>query len=317
MTNEMIYPEVGEPLTELLAQLPQGMYGHSDIVERRKFFSDLLQEMEQPANPDVTKDDRRVPGPPGGPDIVVRVYTPVARPAAALPYVYYIHGGGFVLETLEDEDAVAASFCDALQSVVVAVDYRLAPEHPYPAGLDDCVAGYVWLLENADALGVDAARVAVFGASAGGGLALALALRVRDEALPPPAFVMAPYPMIDDTNTTPSSHEVLDVGMWDRQQNVEAWDWYLGGRPADQYAAPARAADLSGLPPTFIDVGTVDVFRDEDIEFAARLLRAGVPVELHVYPGAYHSSEFFAPSAALSQRMSAARLSALKRALAS
>jgi acetyl esterase/lipase len=122
--------------------------------------------------------------------------------------------------------------------------------------------------------------------------------------------------MIDDTNETPSSHEITDVGIWDRAANIEAWQWYLGGGKPDQYAAPARAEDLSGLPPTFIDVGTVDMFRDEDIAFAARLMRAGVPTELHVNPGAYHASEAFAPQAALSQRIWERRFDALRRALA-
>ena len=124
------------------------------------------------------------------------------------------------------------------------------------------------------------------------------------------------YPMIDDTNTTASSMEITDVGIWDRDANLEAWGWYLGGNEADQYAAPARAQDLSGLPPAFIDVGTADLFRDEDIAFAQRLMQTGVPCELHIHPGAYHASETFAPDAALSRRIRALRMDALRRALA-
>ena len=122
--------------------------------------------------------------------------------------------------------------------------------------------------------------------------------------------------MIDDRNETASSREIVDIGIWDRAGNVEAWGWYLGGRPADQYAAPTRAVDVSGLPPHFIDVGDRDMFHDEDVEFAGRLEAAGVPVELHVYPGAYHASEVFAPTAALSQQIWAARIAAMQRALA-
>ena len=125
------------------------------------------------------------------------------------------------------------------------------------------------------------------------------------------------YPMIDDRNETPSSYEIMDVGIWDREGNVEAWQWYLGGHLADGYAAPARAENLAGLPPTFIDVGELDLFRDEDIQFAARLIQAGVPTELHVYPGAYHASQVFAPEAALSQSILARRTEALLRALKS
>jgi acetyl esterase/lipase len=124
------------------------------------------------------------------------------------------------------------------------------------------------------------------------------------------------YPMIDDTNTTTSSQEITDVGIWDRSGNIEAWAWYLGGNEADAYAAPARAEDLSGLPPAFIDVGTVDLFLDEDIAFVQRLIAAGVPTEFHIHPGAYHAAETFAADAALSRRIWALRIDALKRALA-
>ena len=126
---------------------------------------------------------------------------------------------------------------------------------------------------------------------------------------------MAMYPMIDDRNVTVSSQEVTNVGVWDRSSNLEAWNWYLGGKPADGYAAPARAMDLKGLPPTFMDVGEADLFRDEDIEFAARLIKAGVTTEFHLYPGAYHASEMFSPNAQLSKRIWEARYSALSRAL--
>jgi acetyl esterase/lipase len=127
--------------------------------------------------------------------------------------------------------------------------------------------------------------------------------------------MMPIYPMIDDRNETPSSHEITDIGIWDRAGNIEAWNWYLGGKEPDQYAAPARAEDLTGLPPAFIDVGTVDMFRDEDIAFAARLMQAGVPTELHVHPGSYHASETFAADAPLSKRIWALRIDALRRAL--
>jgi acetyl esterase/lipase len=141
-------------------------------------------------------------------------------------------------------------------------------------------------------------------------------LLARDRGGPPIRFQMPIYPMIDDRNETPSSHEITDVGLWDRDGNIEAWKWYLGDGKADQYAAPARAEDLTGLPPTFIDVGAVDLFRDEDIAFAQRLMQAGVPTELHVNPGAYHAAEVFAPLSALSQRLWARRFEALCRGLA-
>jgi len=275
----------------------------------------MLAAIEVAPNPRVTFEDRTVPGPDGEPDISVRIYRPVES-AGQLPGIYFIHGGGMILGDIEGEDAAATKLCDEVGAVVVSVEYRLAPEHPHPAPVEDCYAGLVWTAKNASELGIDADRLAIFGASAGGGLALATALVARDRGGPQVRFLMPIYPMIDDRNQTPSSHEITDIGIWDRAGNIEAWAWYLGGKEADEYAAPSRAEDVSGLPPTFIDVGTVDLFRDEDIAFAQRLMQAGVPTELHVYPGSYHASETFAPDAALSQRIWAVRVDALRRALA-
>jgi len=163
---------------------------------------------------------------------------------------------------------------------------------------------------------VDPERIAVYGAGAGGGPTLGTVLMARDRGGPALRFMMPIYPMIDDRNETGSSQEIVDIGIWDRDGNIEAWKWYLGGKEADQYAAPTRAEDVSGLPPAFIDVGTVDLFRDEDIAFAQRLMQAGVPCELHVYPGSYHAAETFAPESALSHRIWANRIDGLRRALA-
>jgi acetyl esterase/lipase len=256
-----------------------------------------------------------VPGPEGAPDITVRVYRP-ADATGTLPGIYFIHGGGMVLGDIEGENAVAEEICEQVGAVVVSVEYRLAPEHPHPAPSEDCYAGLVWMARNAAELGFDPQRLAVYGGSAGGGLTIAVALLARDRGFPAIRFQMPIYPMIDDTNETPSSHEITDIGIWDRAANIEAWQWYLGGGKPDKYAAPARAEDLTGLPPAFIDVGTVDTFRDEDIAFAMRLMQAGVPTELHVNPGAYHASEAFAPQTALSQRTWERRFDALRRALA-
>jgi acetyl esterase/lipase len=209
--------------------------------------------------------------------------------------------------------------CEMTGCVVVSVEYRLAPENPFPAAPEDCYTGLVWMVRNAAEIGVDPERIALYGPSAGGGLVLAVALMSRDRGFPAIRMQMPIYPMIDDRNHTPSSHEVTDIGIWDRDGNLEAWGMYLGEaygtEHVSHYAAPARATDLSGLPPTFIDVGEVDLFRDEDIDFAARLIQAGVPTELHVHPGAYHAAEVFAPTAALSQRIWAMRVDALRRSL--
>lgn len=268
-----------------------------------------------PPNEDVEGEERTVPGPEGAPEVRVRITRPVAPADGARPLLFHIHGGGMVLGSIETEQATAELLASQVDAVVVSVGYRLAPEHPHPAPAEDCYAALRWAAANAADLGADPDRLAVYGASAGGGLALAVALLARDRGGPHIAFQMPIYPMIDDTNTTPSSHEITEVGIWERDANLEAWGWYLGGAEADPVAAPARALDLTGLPPAFIDVGEVDLFRDEDIAFAARLLQAGVPTELHVYPGAYHASETFAPEAPLSQRIWGNRIAALQRAL--
>jgi acetyl esterase/lipase len=312
--RDLIDPEVRVPLDQLLEAMPGGFNAVADIVERRAAVTAMLGAIEVPENPNVVKEDRTVPGPQGEPDISVRIYKPV-NAEAPLPGIFFIHGGGMILGTVEGEDPTATLICDQVGAVVVSVEYRLSPENPHPAPAEDCYAGLKWTAEHADELGIDPQRLAIYGASAGGGLTIATALMARDRGGPALAFIMPIYPMVDDRNETASSHEITDIGIWDRSGNVEAWAWYLGGKPADQYAAPSRAEDLSGLPPAFIDVGTVDLFRDEDIAFAQRLMAAGVPTELHVHPGSYHAAETFAPDAVLAQRIWALRIDALKRAL--
>ena len=204
-----------------------------------------------------------------------------------------------ILGDIEEEDAVASAVCAHVDAVVVSVEYRLAPEHPYPAPVEDCYAGLVWMARSAAELRFDPDRLAVYGGSAGGGLTIATSMLARDRGGPAIRFQMPIYPMIDDRNETPSSHEITDIGLWDRAGNIEAWEWYLGDGQPDQYAAPTRAADLAGLPPTFIDVGTTTCSWTRTS--SSRPGYAGRrPDELHVYPGAYHASEVFAPTAPLS-----------------
>jgi acetyl esterase/lipase len=313
--RDLIDPDVREPLDLLQQAIPGGFNTIPDIVVRRATVSQMLASMEIPPNPNVRSEDRAVPGPEGAPDISVRIYRPVDA-TGTLPGVYFIHGGGMVLGNIEGENAVAEEICEQVGAVVVSVEYRLAPETPYPAPVEDCYAGLLWMAAHATELGFDPDRLAVYGGSAGGGLTIATVMLARDRGGPAIKFQMPIYPMIDDRNETASCHEITDIGLWDRAGNVEAWKWYLGDGKADQYAAPARAEDLSGLPPTFIDVGTVDLFRDEDIAFAQRLMQAGVPTELHVNPGAYHAAEVFAPQSPLAERIWTRRYEALRRGLA-
>ncbi len=315
--RDRLDPASREPLEMLLQAIPGGFNAIPDIVERRAIVDGLLaaQMADVPPNDRVVAEDRVIPGPPGAPDLPVRIYTPVDGTGIELPGVFYIHGGGMILGGIPANELTCAMLCETLNAVVVSTGYRKAPEDPHPAQSQDCYAGLTWTVEHAGELGIDARRLAVFGGSAGGNLAIAVAMMARDKGGPTICFVMAPYPMLDDRNVTASSHEVTEVGIWDRAGNVEAWSWFLGGQDPDAYAAPARATDLTGLPPMFIDVGDMDLFRDEDIDFAARLLQAGNPLEFHVYPGAYHASEVFAPTADLSQRIWGTRLAALTRAL--
>jgi acetyl esterase/lipase len=279
----------------------------------------LLQTMAGvPDLPQITKEDRVIPGAVGDPDVPVRIYRPAAGPGH-LPALLWIHGGGYVLGSVAMNDFAIQDLVREVGCVTASVEYRLAPEHPFPAPLDDCYAALRWLHGNAATLGVDPTRIAIGGASAGGGLAAGLALLARDRGEVPVVFQLLIYPMIDDRNLTPSSHALTDPRVWNRASNHRGWRAYLGQEPGGDgvspYAAAARAADLTGLPPAYIPVGTCDLFLDENIAYAQRLLQSGVPVELHLHPGAFHGSENLAPSAALSQRMLAERYHALRRAL--
>ena len=251
----------------------------------------------------VERVDHAVPGPAGCPDVLLRVHSPKGQ-QGPLPCVYSIHGGGYVLGTYEMEDLRFDRWCQDLGVVGVAVEYRLAPETPYPGPLEDCYAGLRWVFDHSEGLGIDRSRIGISGASAGGGLAAGLALLVRDRGEMDLSFQMLIYPMLDDRQETPSSQ--WDVPIWNPANNEFGWRSYLGplyGAPEIPiYAAPARAQDLRSLPPTFVSVGSMDGFCDEDITYAQRLNHAGVPTELHVYPGAPHGFEGVAPGAPLSRR---------------
>jgi acetyl esterase len=203
--------------------------------------------------------------------------------------------------------------------VVVSVDYRLAPEHPYPAPLEDCYAGLVWMAKNADALGVDPDRIAIHGESAGGGLCAGLALLARDRGGPPIAFQYLCMPELDDRLDTPSMRAFTDTPIWNRPNAVVSWDSYLGpgkrgGPDVPVYAAPARATDLSDLPPAYVSVMEFDPLRDEGIAYAQGLMHAGVSVELHAFPGTFHGSSMV-EQAAVSRREVEESLVVLRRAL--
>ena len=309
-------PELRAPLEELLSVYPRGVYAIEDLAERRRVDAELAAEVTEAARAEqtCTTEDLEVPGPRDGTRVPVRHYRPAELESGG-PAVLFIHGGGMYLGSLDYEHATAVKICEELGVIVVSAGYRKAPENPHPAPLEDCYAVLTWMEQEADALGFDPGRLAIWGGSAGGNLAIATALKSRDLAGPQAVLVVALYPMVDHRNATPSAREITHIGVWDRATNIEAWEWFLGGHEPDSYATPLHANDLSGLPPTFIDVGTADLFRDEDIDLARRLLAAGVPTELHVYPGVYHAAELYAPDAEMSRHMWAVRFRAIRKAL--
>jgi acetyl esterase/lipase len=285
-------------------------------AKMKKMVTSLLAAL--PPVEGVTSQDQFAPSAQGDPAVRVRVYRPNDQ-AHQLPALLWIHGGGYVMGDIEQDDRLMKQLVNRIGCVAVSVDYRLAPEHPFPAPVEDCYAGLKWLFAHADELGVDPSRIAIGGASGGGGLAAGLALLARDRAEVRVAFQLLIYPMIDDRNVTPASYAITDPRMWHRESNRLGWKAYLGreggGADVSPYAAAARATDLTNLPPAYIPVGALDLFVDENIEYAQRLVQAGVPTELHVYPGAFHGFDLFAPSARVSKQFKGDRDDALKRAL--
>ncbi|MFD2467599.1 alpha/beta hydrolase [Amycolatopsis silviterrae] len=235
------------------------------------------------------------------------------------PGIYHLHGGGMVMG---NRFAAAGPLIDWVlkhDAVAVTAEFRLAPEHPDPVPVEDCYAGLRWTSRNADLLGFDPARLVLFGGSGGGGLAAGTALLARDRGGPALLGLLLQCPMIDDRDETVSSRQYDGVGVWDRTSNRTAWAAVLGDRrgtaDVSPYAAAARATDLSGLPPTFIDVGAAEVFRDEDVAFASRIWAAGGEAELHVWGGAFHGFYDLAPGSALAEACVAARDGWLQRLL--
>lgn len=259
-----------------------------------------------------------VSGLAGEPDVPVRIHFPTRRNGTA-PGLLYIHGGGFVMSDLELFHSTVLRVTDELGVVVVAVEYRLAPEHPYPAPLEDCYAALTWMTENAAELGIDPARIGVLGESAGGGLAAGVALLTRDRGGPQLCFQVLEVPELDDRLNTPSMRAYYDDSpLWDQSSLVFGWRCYLGAEPGgagiSPYAAPGRAEDLSELPPAFVAVCQFDPLRDEGIAYAQKLMLAGIPTELHCYPGTFHDSSMI-EHAAVSRRMRADQLAALRHGL--
>jgi acetyl esterase len=306
---------------ELAAAIPMmpvvDIYDLADIPKVRAHVAKSLAAFDLPERTGVQVSEERVVGPAGVPEVRLRVYRP--QQAAGPAGVYHVHGGGFILGDLEGDHIRNVELCHELGAVVVSVDYRLAPEHPFPAGLEDCYAALSWMAANAAELGIDPARIAIHGMSAGAGLCAALALLARDRHGPEICFQYLGVPEVDDRLETPSMQAFVDTPVVKRPNVAFGWDAYLGAgvrgtEGVSHYAAPARATELGGLPSAYVSVMQFDPLRDEGIAYALALLAAGVSVELHLFPGTYHASSLV-QSASVSRRELAEEVAVLRRAL--
>lgn len=277
-------------------------------VTARKKLAELAAAAAAPDTAGMEIEDRTVPAEP---EVPVRIY----RPHQAQGAIVWLHGGGFVMGDLDTEHPWAARVADGSGAVVVSVGYRRAPEHRFPAALDDAYAALIWTAGHAAGLGIDPERIAVGGHAAGAGLAAAVAMLARDRQGPPIRYQLLNQPELDDRQETWSARNFTDTPFMTRDKVTASWRHYLGSATASPYAAPARADDLSGLPPAYISCAEFDPNRDEAIGYAQRLLQAGVPVELHQWPGTFHGSQAVL-SAEVSQRQTAELAAALRRALA-
>ena len=280
----------------------------TDPVTERKNFAELAAAVPAPDVTGLEIEDRMVPADPAVP---VRIY----RPHHAHGAIVWLHGGGFVMGDLDTEHPWAARLADGAGAVVISVGYRVAPENRFPAALDDVYAVLTWAAENAAELGIDPERIAVGGHSAGAGLAAAAALRARDKRGPSICFQLLNQPGLDDRQQTWSAQHFTETPWMNRDKVTAIWRHYLGSAPASAYAAPARAADLSGLPPACITTAEFCPNRDEGIEYALRLLQAGVSADLHQWAGTFHGSQAIL-SAEVSQQQLAELGAVLRRALA-
>ncbi|GAA0487586.1 alpha/beta hydrolase [Streptomyces olivaceiscleroticus] len=303
---------------DLIEAVPN--FGVFDLTDPPATRAKLIAASAGKPAPDTTGvdvTDREVPGPADNPQVPIRIYRP-SDATGDLPVVFNIHGGGFVIGRIEVDDEACLDIARRVGALVVSVGYRLAPEHPYPAALEDCYAVLEWLAKEAPELGGDTTRIAVHGTSAGGGLAAALTLLTRDRGGPQIAFQYLDLPELDDRLDNESMRRFTDTPGWNAPNALRSWRHYLGdaagGDDVPVYAAPSRATDLSGLPPAYIAALEYDPMRSEAVAYAESLFAAGIPVELHVFPGAYHLA-YLVAGAQVSKRRVAERIDVLRRAL--
>jgi acetyl esterase/lipase len=292
-------------LRRMAAVLPRSGIGRRILPLMRRL--EPVMERRSPPEGTVTETD--------GP-VTVRLHRPPETAPAPHPAVLWIHGGGYVMGSPAQDDAVCQVFAQKLGAVVAAVKYRRAPEHPFPAALHDCHDGLEWLANRPD---VDATRIAIGGASAGGGLAAALALLARERGVVMPRVQLLSYPMLDDRTILRTDVDERYFRLWNNEANRFGWASYLGSEPGapgvSALAAPAREENLSGLPPAWIGVGTLDLFFEEDVAYAKRLRTAGVPCDVHIVEGAFHGFDSVAPKAEITRAFRIEQVQALASAL--
>ncbi|MYZ09765.1 alpha/beta hydrolase fold domain-containing protein [Streptomyces sp. SID2999] len=312
-------PELAVALRAINQVVPPGLTSDQILPARQSPAMRGMTAAELTMDGAFETEDRTVPGPEGAPDISLLICRPTAPAPGPRPVLYYTHGGGMVLGNNRVGVELPLTWARELGAVVVSVEYRLAPEHPHPAPVEDVYAGLLWTAAHAGELGGDPERIVTAGTSAGGALTAALGLLLRDREGPRPAGQMLLCAMLDDRNDTPSTHQMAGLGVFDRTANETGWTALLGerrgGPDVSPYAAPARAEDLTGLPPTFLDVGSADTLRDEVVAFASRLWQSGGDTELHVWPGGFHSFPGFAPGATLSRSARVTQVDWLRRLL--
>ncbi|MFF2059974.1 alpha/beta hydrolase [Rhodococcus qingshengii] len=313
------FPTLDPELAAALSMLPDMDFG--DLPAIRSMYDTMVDaELAALSYDGVDIRDLAAPGLSGDPDVAIRLFRP-RHVQSVPPVLVWIHGGGFATGTARVSESFCVDVARETGCVVANVDYRLAPETPFPGPLNDCYAALVFVHAHAHELGIDPDRIAVGGQSAGGGLAAGTVLKARDERTVPVAFQLLEIPELDDRLTTASMTDFVDTPIWHRHNAILSWQYYLGedyAGPDDPsvsiYAAPARASDLAGLPPTYLCTMELDPLRDEGIEYALRLLRAGVSVELHSFPGTFHGSSLLS-AAEVSKRGHAEALDAVRRGL--
>ena len=264
-------------------------------------------------DPEVNVYEKMIPGPKGAPDIKLRIYEPAGRGVELLPCGLYFHGGGYVFGSVLRQNDLCVRMAKNVGMMVISVEYRLAPEYKAPAPLEDAYEALVWLDKNGSSIGADPSRIAITGMSAGGGITAALALMTRDRKGPKPVLQVPLYAMLDCRADSVSQKAVTSHKVWCYDYSKIGWGAYLDGE-ADCYISPALAEDLSGLPPVFSYIGTVDPLLDENVEYWTRLIRAGVPVEYHIFPGCYHSFEISVPDSGYAKMAYGLLYNALRKA---